>query len=191
MNSIADSNALVGGLIERLKKENFAIDFYRKRSGKRNYYELRFKTLLQELDVSRQQEEKLAIKLDFEMFWKARRSEALLLNRYGFLVNVVTSSIDSALVQKLTAYVKRRQTQPRDIYDVVWLIAHGAKFDSAFAKANFLSRDVIARALKKFEKEKNHLKSFETRLKPFLINESYTDKLSFFPQLARGLQDVV
>jgi len=97
--------------------------------------------------------------------------------------------LDQQLVQKLTAYIKRKRTQPRDIYDIIWLISHQAKIDSSFAEENNISGDLVLQALKKFEKEKPQLQTFKKRLKPFLINEEYIDKLDLFPQLAGSVDN--
>jgi len=182
------TDGLMRTIIQNLKKENLSIDFYHNKTSKRNYYELRFKDLLAELSISQQKQEKLVIKFDFEKFWQKHTREIFLLNRYGFLANLITVSPDQLLVQKLTAYLKRKQTQARDIYDVVWLISHQAKIDLVFLKNNMAPEGLIQKALKKFQQEKSKLKTFEKRLKPFLINEDYIDKLDLFPQLVNSLQ---
>ena len=171
----------------RLEKENFALDFYKNRTSKRHYFELRFKEQLAELNISQNQQEKLSIKFDFDKFWNMHDREVVLLNRYGFLVNVVTITKNQQLVQKFTTYLKKKQTQPRDIYDIVWLISHQAKIDSEFAKKNGVSENLTLLALKKFAKEKHLLPIFQERLKPFLINESYADKLYLFPKMVSSL----
>ncbi len=177
----------VDGLIDRtfqqFSKENIALDLYRNQTKRRIYWEFRFKDLLFELGVGVNSEEKLTIKFDFERFWQTHQRQSLLLNRYGFLVNVVTIPLNQQLVQKLTAYLKRKQTQPRDIYDIVWLIARKAQIDWQFVKDNQLSLDLISQAVEKFRREEKKISDFKRRLQPFLINESYTDKLELFPRL--------
>ncbi len=48
--------------------------------------------------------------------------------------NIITNPLDQVLVQKFAAYVKRSVTQPREIYDIVWLYSHGARLDESFMK---------------------------------------------------------
>lgn len=187
--AFSDIDKLMQKIFQRLEKENFSIDFYQNKTGKKSYYEFRFQNLLQELNISQHKQEKLTIKFDFEKFWQAHQKEVLLLNRYGFLVNVITLPLDQQLVQKFTAYIKRKQTQPRDIYDIIWLISHQAKIDSRFAGKNNISGDLVSQALKKFEKEKPQLQTFKKRLKPFLIDEEYIDKLKLFPQLVGSVDN--
>lgn len=178
---------LMENIHSRLLQENIAVDFYQNTAARRAYYEFRFKNLLFELGLSTQSGEKLMIKFDFETFWRGQEKKPVLLNRYGFLANVVTSPLDQILVQKLFAFTKRKQTLPRDIYDVVWLRAQGAKIDKSFVRKNRLPLDLVAEALGKFEKEKKKIKTLKLRLKPFLINENYAEKLDLFPKVLERL----
>lgn len=172
---------------QKLLKENIAVDFYQNITSKRAYYEFRFKDLLYELRLSGNREEKLMIKLDFETFWQGQERKTLLLNRYGFLANIITLPLDQILTQKLFAYTRRKQTLPRDIYDIVWLIAHQAKLDKNLVKKNRLPRDLAFQAINKFQRERRKLKNFKLRLKPFLVNENEAEKLVLLPQvLNRG-----
>lgn len=171
----------------RLLKENIAVDFYRNVTARKIHYELRFKDLLYQLDITRNKEEKLMVKFDFESFWQGLGGEVILLNRYGILASVVSLSFDQILVQKLFAYINRKQTLPRDVYDIVWLMAQRAKLDKDFIQKNQLPNDLIVQVQKKFQKEKNQLKNFKAKLSPFLINERNIDKLDFFPQVLDSL----
>lgn len=166
-----------------LETENFPIDFYRNQTQKRRYYEFRFKSLLHQLKISNYPDEKLTIKFDFEHLWKFHPKTPILINRYGFLVNIISIPLNQFLVQKLTAYLHRKQTQPRDIYDIVWLKAQGAQIDQNFIQKNNLPKDLVAQVIDKFTQEKAQLSNFQRRLKPFLINENYANKLELLPQL--------
>ena len=167
--------------------ENIAVDLYKNQTGKRYYYELRFKKLLFELNLSGQQEEKLSIKFDFETFWRGQEHKVRLLSRYGFLINIVTIPLGQVLVQKLFAYTQRKQTLPRDLYEVVWLYAQEAQLDKNFMKANKLPADLLVQASKQFEREKSRLKTFVAKLKPFLIDEDEVEKIKLFPQVLSRL----
>lgn len=174
---------LVEEVSARLSMENIKHDLYRNKTSKRLYFEIRFKDLLYELSISRNKSEKLSIKLDFEKIWQGHQRRVILINRYGFLMNVVTLPQSQHLIQKLAAYVGRVQTQPRDIYDTVWLIAQGAKPDWKFARQNGFSEKLIDSAKSKFKSEVRKLPGFKTRLKPYLINENYANKLDLFLDL--------
>lgn len=185
--SFDDIDKLMVSLADRLKKENISVEVYRNLTKKRNYYELRFKELLFELNISQRREEKLVVKLDFESFWQGEKKEAILLNRYGILAQVVTINLNQLLVQKLFAYLNRAQTQPRDLYDIVWLVGHQAYLDINFIKKNKLSSNLVNNTLAKFENEKKKLKGYKKKLEPFLVNEKNIDRINFLPYLLKKI----
>lgn len=92
------------------------------------------------------------------------------------------------LVQKLYAYLNRKQTLPRDLYDVIWLVAQKADLDQNFVKENKLPSELKLKAKEKFLAEKNQLENLKTKLRPFLINEKDADKLDFFLQVLDSLE---
>jgi len=106
-----------------------------------------------------------------------------LLSRYGFIFNLITNNLGQLLVQKLYTYLKREQTQPRDIYDIIWLLGQQAKVDREFMVKNNLPTDLIKQAKAKFQRESNKLAAFKRRLRPFLINEANVNKLDLFLQV--------
>ncbi|MBI3577437.1 nucleotidyl transferase AbiEii/AbiGii toxin family protein [Candidatus Gottesmanbacteria bacterium] len=177
------SHAGIKNIIKRvyddLKKENIRVDFYQNKTAKKTYYELRFPTVLFETGITPNQEEKLAIKLDIEPFWKGQSREIVLVNRFGFLGNVVTKTVDQFVVEKLAAYIGRKETAARDVYDLVWLASYGAKADNEFAKQNGLSiKNMLRAAKQKFSREKRNV--LKNRLQPFLLDEKNTGKIDFF-----------
>lgn len=178
--------ALVKKVHQELATENLTVELYENTTQKRNYYELRFKNLLFELNISRSKSEKLMIKLDFEYFWRGMIDEIVLFQRYGFLSNIISLPLHQILVQKLSAYLNRQQTLPRDIYDITWLIAHGAKIDTLFLQKNKLPGNIVSLAINKYTREEKKLDSFKRQLKPFLINEPNIEKLTFFPKLLKS-----
>ncbi len=180
-------DSLMNNLTKQLNQENISVDLYRNKTKRRVYYELRFKGLLYELELSSNPEEKLMIKFDFERFWRGQKREVSLFNRYGFLNEIVTIPLGQMLVQKLFAYLNRKQTLPRDIYDVVWLYSQGARVDWKYVKTNRISRSVLERAHTKFQKEIKSLKTLQHKLKPFLIDENDVKKLSLFPKVIKHL----
>lgn len=178
-----DISFLFDSLINELKKENIIVGLYKNQTKKRLYFELRFPELLFQLGISQNKEEKLAIKFDFEKFWRGEKREVILLNRYGILSNVVTVDLNQILVQKIYAYLQRKQTLARDLYDIVWLLSRRAKIDWDFVKKNRLPQDFVKKAIEKFQKENKKLPNLKRKLIPFLINEENINKIDFLPEL--------
>lgn len=184
----AQIKKLVEQTTAQLKRENISVILYHNITAKRSYFELRFPDLLSALKLSANAEEKLAIKLDFEKFWTGHQPVAVPLERYGLLATIVALPLDQILVQKLFAYPHRKQTLPRDLYDIVWLISQKAKPDPLFLKKNRLSDQIISQALKKFAAEKSRLKTLKSKLAPYLIHEGQVDYLDLFPEVLKNLR---
>ena len=176
---------LVNVVMQRLQQEDIAVTLYQNKTNKRSYYELRFPDLLAQLQLSTNTGEKLMIKLDIENFWQGQARETVFVNRYGFLATIVTKSLAQVVVEKLAAYVGREETQPRDLYDLVWLLSRGIKPDLEFAQRNYLPADLLEKAQQKFVRERKLLDRYKMKLRPFLIDEKQIDRLDFFGELAR------
>lgn len=172
---------LVENVIKKFESEGFEIEAKINLKDEKSYFDLRFPNLLSELKISTNPREKLMIKFDYANFWKNQNTELILINKYGFIENIVTNTINQIMIQKLTAYLHRKNTQPRDIYDVVWLYSQGARPDFAFAKLNNLTK-LLKSVEEKLATEgiQNHLK---TRLLPFLFNEDDVKKLDLFKNI--------
>jgi predicted nucleotidyltransferase component of viral defense system len=181
------ADLIVKSISTRFLKENIAVSLYLNKKPKRIYYELRFPDLLYDLKLSKNKQEKLMIKIDIEKFWLGHHKETILFNRYGALANVVTSSLDNVLVQKMVAYKDRGQTMARDIYDIIWLVGYGACIDKDFIKKNKITPSLKNQILNKYEREKKSIKIFKNRLKPFLIYEDNVKKLDYFQSVVNQL----
>jgi len=181
--SSSQIKTLVETLKKRLIRERIDVDLYQNVTKRRAYFEFRFNDLLYQLKLSTNKDEKLMIKLDFEHFWRFHKREVVFFSRYGLLANVVTIPLDHILVQKLVAYINRKQTLPRDMYDIVWLTSHGAKIDYNFIKRNKLPSNLVIQAREKFISEEKRLRGFMLKLRPFLIDERETSKLTLFLQV--------
>lgn len=177
--------ALVGEVVRRFQSEGVEVEMVTHVKEYKKYIDLRFSNLLKELKITSNPREKLMIKFDYAKYWKGQKSEAVLFNKYGFIANVITNPIDQLIVQKLAAYLQRKQTQPRDIYDVVWLFSQGAKLDKDFASANDLD-NLVKNASDKLKKE-GVPESFYTKLAPFLFNSEDVKKLKLFGGVIKKL----
>ena len=179
---------LMSGLKQRLAKENLPVKLYHNRTKKKLYFELRFAELLYELGISSHKEANLVIKFDFESFWQGQTASVVSFERFGFFSQVVTPNMNQLLVQKLYAYLHRKQTLARDIYDLVWLYAQGARLDQQFIQANRLPVNMIEQAQTKFQADKLELETLKQKLKPFLIYPENVRKLELFEVVLEKLE---
>lgn len=181
--STEEVDKLIKNVYQHFLKENIEVELYRNFTLKRAYYEIRFKNLLYQLNLSVNRQEKLTIKFDFEKKWQKQQREIILLNRYGFLIKTVALPKGQLLAQKIWAYLNRKQTLGRDLYDIIWLILQGTKIDQNFLKDNRLSLEIVEKAKEKFLKEKALLRGLKLKLRPFLIEENYLSRLDEFTPL--------
>ena len=170
----------------RFTQENISVEVKSLERQEKTYLELKFPNLLMELGISSNPREKLMIKIDYSSSWKGQDTEVVLFNKYGFLGRVVVNKINQVLVQKLVAYTTRKTTQPRDIYDIVWLYSQKAVVDIDFALVNG-HKDLVESALRKYESEGvSH--SFKNKLEPFLFNSQDVKKLDLLGEVLMNLK---
>lgn len=179
---------LISGVANSFRKENIDVELIIKEKD-RYQFELRYPNLLLDLKISTDPREKLMIKVDYANLWKKQKKEVLLFNRYGFIGNVITNPLNQLLVQKIAAYVGRKQTQARDMHDIVWLYSQGASFDLKFAKDNSCD-DLISKAIRKFETERSNLNNLKIKLRPFLFNEQEINKLDLLDKILMQIKKV-
>lgn len=177
---------LVQDVAEQLRREGEEVDVKVAEKGEKFYFELKFPNILFDLGLTGQEQAILMIKLDYSRNWKGQTPQNILMNRYGYLTTVKTNPSDQLIVQKLTAYVQRELTQPRDLYDVVWLFAQGAHLDKDFMHVNKLD-DILERAKEKFATE-GVKRGWEGKLQPFLFNATDTQKLAMFGEVLSRLK---
>lgn len=146
--------------------------------GEKHYFEIKIPTILYSLGITTNDKEKLMIKLDYSSSWHGQTPEPVLLSHLGVFEQVVTNPMNQVMVQKLRAYVERRQTQPRDIYDVMWLSAQGAKPDVIFAAKNNCA-DVVSQATTKWQQE-GASAMMQQHLEPFLFDPDEARKIVMF-----------
>jgi len=176
-----------------LRKENIEVEEYINQTKKRLYFELRFPGVLYPLGFSSSKDQKLVIKLDFENYWQGLTSETVVLERYGILAKIVTLSLDKILVQKLFAYLNRKETLARDLYDIVWLLKNGAKLDWDFIrKNNFHSAPSLVEKVKiKFNNEKKRLSLLKKQIQVLLINPLDANIFDFFEDFFPNKENII
>lgn len=172
----------------KLEQEGFEIDYKMKKTNNSGIGEMKFSNLLFELKISSHKKENLAIKINYITSKYKPNTEISILNRFGLVQSVVTNTRESLLSQKIRAILTRKDSQPRDFYDVVWFLSHRIKPDKRFfremkvknEKELFLKLEKIYLA-----KVSPNIKYFKKRLAPFLINEKNVYYLDIFKKLIR------
>lgn len=173
---------------DRFESENIPVELFEKITDGKTYFELRFPSLLSELGISTNPREKLMIKVDYSRQWHGQKTEVILLNRFGVAQHVIANTLDQILVEKLWAYVGRRTVQPRDMYDVVWLVAQGARLDREFMEENGIG-NLVEKVLTRFEQD-GVTREMKQKLAPFLFVTGDENKLDLFYEIIKNVKSV-
>jgi len=185
--SDADISHLVNRAVIKFQIENIIVELIEKTGDNKINFEMRFPELLFDLGITSNPREKLKIKFYYSNLWKGQSPEIVLFNKYGMFESIPTNPIHQVLVQKMTAYVKRKRTQPRDLYDVVWLYAQGARLDQDFMVQNGLE-GLLSLAKEKYTRE-GIPATYPTRLRPFLFDEQKVRWLNMFESVLQNLEE--
>lgn len=157
------------------QKQGIAVEYLNTAGAHKTYAELRFPQVLHQLGISSNPREKMRIKLDYAHLWHGQTPQVQLLNRYGFIEQVICNPLAQVLVQKLAAYVGRSTTQPRDMFDIVWLHSQSVRPDTAFMQVNSFS-DVLAKAQAKWQQEGSSAAQVR-KLEPFMFAPEQARKI--------------
>lgn len=177
---------LITGAAQEFLRENIEVEVSAKLKEGITYHSLRFPKLLFDLKITTNPREKLMIKIDYSHQWKGQKPETALMAKYGFIEQVITNPLNQIMVQKLAAYVTRARTQPRDMYDIVWLFSRGARPDREFMKANRMT-DIVNQAREKFGAE-GAGEAVARRLRPFLFDEMEIRKVKLLGEVLKELK---
>jgi len=180
---------LINEVVSSLQRENIETELNAYNKDSRTYFTVKFPHLLFDLRVSTNSKEKVSIKVDYAEWWHDQETETIFLNRFGFFEQIVTNTLGCLLVQKVAAYLNRKETQPRDLYDLVWLFTQQAHYNQQFAIRNNLS-DLPLKALAKFEYE-GVSEKMKKKLAPFLFNDSELNKLGKAGEVLKYLVDIL
>jgi hypothetical protein len=126
------------------------------------------------------------IKLDYTVPKTKPATEVIILNRFGLVQSIVTNTPEFILAQKMRAILTRKDLQPRDFYDVVWLLSRNFEPDpKLFPEMKVKNKKELFFKLNQRYKKlvKPQLKSFKKRLAPFLINSKNISYLDIFGSL--------
>ena len=173
-------------IAKSFEREDFKIEFNFKKTNDSGIGNLKFLNLLFSLGITKHKEEKLNIKINYTTPKIKPETEVLILSEFGFTQAVITNTEDFLLTQKTRAALTRKGIQPRDFYDIVWLLSRGTKpAKKLFPELKVKSEKELFKKLKKFYDKKfaPHLSQYQKRLAPFLINPDGVRYLKVFGEL--------
>ncbi len=150
---------------------------------------LKYKDILQELEISPFSQEKIIIKFDFSFPEDSISPTVKLLNRFGFLERVLTYDLSTLLSFKIRAFFTRRMERGRDLYDITTLVSQNVlpNLEIMFFKRKRIKtyQDLANLILSWYEKNKKLIPRLKNQIKPFLINEEEAKYLDLLPLLLK------
>ena len=170
----------------KLEREGFEIEYKMKKTNDSGIGEMKFKNLLFQLGISPHRDENLVIKINYTSPKIKPETEIVVLSRFGMVQSVVTNTLEFLFSQKIRATLKRKDLQPRDLYDIVWFLSHNVKPSPLlFSELKVKNEKELFKKLGKFyqKKVKPNLKNLKRRLAPFLIDEKKVYYLDIFEKL--------
>ena len=170
----------------KLEKEGFEIEYKMKRTDDSGIGKMKFKNLLFQLGISPHKGENLAIKIDYTSPKIKPETEIVILGRFGMVQSVITNTLEFLFSQKIKAALKRKDFQPRDLYDVVWFLSRKVKPSPLlFSELKVKNEKELFKKLGRFyqKKVKPNLKNLKRRLAPFLIDEKKIYYLDIFEKM--------
>jgi len=169
---------------EQFKREKFSFEFDFKKTKNGGRGRLSFSDLLFQLGISSDPREKLMIRLDFTNQERIE-VETILLAEFGMNERVVTNTLSVLLSQKTKAFILRKQTRGRDIYDIYWLLSRKIKPNLKILKTVNINseREFFFKLKKIYQKEKKNIPFYKKQIRPFLLNEKNEEYLDFLEDI--------
>lgn len=172
--------------IERFGARGYTTRFPSKKKGEEYGGKLFIADLLYPLGVSQHKDQNLMIKLDYTTPPFRPPTTSRLLNRFGFLVHVVTEPLEVLCARKIHALFNRPRTQPRDLYDIVWYFSHRVKPDRTILKNEGIESyaQLVQRLREKIDSMVGTMESHEADVRALLIDPSRARYIRDLPELA-------
>ena len=156
-------------------------------SGTTAYF--KYKTLLFDLGISQNEDEKLVIKFDFSFPTDKIKPVEKIFSKFGYLQTVLTYDTSTLLSFKTRALFTRKTERGRDLYDIAKLLSHNVKpnFAVLFLKEKGIkSIDSYFLLLKNwYAKNQKLLPLLKKQLQPFLIDE---EELKYIDLLLKKME---
>ena len=172
------------------KKENPEIEFNFKKTNHSGIGGFKFLKLLFDLDITTNKKEKLNIKINYTTPKIKPETEVIILKRFGFLRPVITNTKKYLLSQKIRAALTRKDPQPRDFYDIAWLLSyrispHPKLFPEMKVKTE---KELFEKLADEYRRKiKPNIEDFKKRLRPFLLDEKKIHYLDIFDETIKSL----
>ncbi len=148
---------------------------------------VKFPKLLYNYNLSGYENEKILIQLDAEKQPYNYKKEDYLLNKFAIMTKIFTVPKDILLSQKISAFLNRKRTKGRDIYDIVYLFSFTKPNYDYLEKTNKIKninmlKQVLLRKCKGMD-----LITLQKEIEAFLINSKDSKIITMFPKFIKNI----
>jgi len=146
---------------------------------------IRFPKLLFDYKLSGYAEEKILIQIDAERQPYNYIGTDYILNRFSILTRIFVTPEDVLLSQKISAFLNRKRTKARDIYDIIYMFSFTRpeygylKLTDGIENDNYLKSTLLEKC------ETIDLKKLGEELEVFLINPKDSKRVEMFPDFVK------
>ncbi len=184
--SLNEFEQLVEIIRNELELEGFAVEM-KVVSKKAFRCYIRFSKLLFDYSLSGYDNEKILIQLDAESQPHTYTGIDYLLNRFSILTRIYVAPQNILLSQKITAFLNRKRTKGRDIYDIIYLFSF-ARPEYGYLKLTneIINKNVLKSTLLK-KCESIDLKKLRKETEVFLLNPKDSKMIEMFPDFIKTI----
>lgn len=171
------------------RKRNYPLRFSAKRVGRERGGKLIIPHLLHELHLSLHAEETIVLKLEYTTPSVLPHRDTRILNRFGFITQLVTEPLPVLCARKIIALFGRQRIQSRDLYDLSWFFAKRITPDLQTLKTYEISsfETLNQRLITFFQKIHPQIKIYEREIIPLLLHPEHARHIRLLPMLTKQM----
>ncbi len=177
---------LAGIIRTELTLEGFSVEMKIVSRGAFRCY-IKFPKLLFDYNLSGYEEEKILIQLDAEKQPYSYTAKDYFLNKFSIFTRIFIVPQNILLSQKISAFLNRKRTKGRDIFDIIYLFSF-TKPDYGYLKITNAISDKSSLQFTLLKKCKTiNVKRLRKEIEIFLINPNNVKMIENFPDFVKTI----
>lgn len=170
-----------------LKNEGFSVEIRVIKDSAFHCY-LKFPGLLFDFNLSGYRNEKILMNLDAEKQPFRYMPAHVMINRFGILSRIAVVPKEIILSQKISAFLDRKRTKARDIFDIVYMYSFTSPdYDYLKVTENIDNMHFLIKILLK-KSEQLDLSALSREIEPFLVNPKDKKVIEMFPDFINSIK---
>ncbi len=148
---------------------------------------IRFPKLLFDYNLSGYDKEKILIQLDAERQPYTYIATDYLLNRFSILTRIYVVPQNILLSQKISAFLNRKRTKARDIYDIIYMFSFTQPEYGYLKLTNGIENNNALKSILLEKCKSIDLKKLQKEIEIFLIKPKDSKMIEMFPDFVRTI----